>query len=242
MDRVLHRNAAFALAGLFLFAIWGFWPNYFSHPLTQANWRFHFHGITLISWFGLMISQAYLIRTNRRRVHRQVGKVSFFLAPLVVISTLVLAHYQLRPTELTDATLYFLLLPIALLLQFLLAYGLAIYHRRNPPLHARFMICTALPMMPAIFDRIMGFYVLPPTRAQFLPQIGGEPQYWLISWAMADVILILLAIWDWRSRRRLNVFPVVLAGFIILEALTMTAYSTASWRSFTQWFLSLPIS
>ncbi len=160
MDRVLHRNAAFALAGLFLFAIWGFWPNYFSHPLTQANWRFHFHGITLISWFGLMISQAYLIRTNRRRVHRQVGKVSFILAPLVVISTLVLAHYRLRPTELTDATLYFLLLPIALLLQFLLAYGLAIYHRRNPPLHARFMICTALPMMPAIFDRIMSFYVL----------------------------------------------------------------------------------
>ena len=242
MDRVLHRYAAFALAGLFLFAFWGFWPNYFSHPLSQASWRFHFHGITLISWFVLMITQAYLIRTNKRPVHRQVGKVSFILAPLVVISTLVLAHYRLRPTELTDATLYFLLLPIALLLQFLLAYGLAIYHRRNPPVHARFMICTALPMMPPIFDRIMGFYVLPPARAQFLPQIGGEPQYWLISWAMADILLILLAIWDWRSRRRLNVFPVVLVGFVILEALTMTVYSTTSWRSFTQWFLSLPLS
>ena len=242
MDRVLHRNLVFVLAGLFLFVFWGFWPSYFSRLLDQSSWRFHFHGLTMISWCVFMITQAYLIRANKRSVHKQVGKLSYVIAPLIVISTLVLAHYRLRPEGLTDATLYFLALPIALLLQYLVAYGLAIYHRRSPPVHARFMVCTALPMMPAIFDRVMGFYLMPPARAQFLPQIGGEPQYWLISWAVVDTLLILFSIWDWRSRRRLNVFPVVLVAFVIFEGLTMTVYSTALWRSFTQWFLSLPLS
>ena len=242
MDRILHRNTAFVLAGVFLFAFWGFWPTYFSHPLTQASWRFHFHAITMISWCALMVTQAHLIRANKRLVHRQVGKLSFVLAPLVVITTLSLTHYRLRSDEFSDVLLYALALPMGLLLQFALAYGLAIYHRRNPVIHARYMICTGFPMIPPIFDRILEVYLLPPPQAQFVPQIGGNPLYPLITYSASDLALILLSVWDWRFRRRLNVFPVVLCGFVVFQGLTFVLHHVSFWRSFAEWFLSLPIS
>ena len=97
MDRVLNRNATFALACLFLFAFLGFWPNYFSILLDQANWRFHFHGLALISWCVLMVLQTYLIRANKRAIHKKVGKISYLLVPIVIISTILLSHYQEKP-------------------------------------------------------------------------------------------------------------------------------------------------
>ena len=242
MDRVLHRNSAIVLAGVFLFAFWGFWPSYFSHPLDQATWRFHFHGLTLISWCVLMVTQAYLIRTNRRSIHKQVGKLSYVLAPLVVIATLNLVHFRLQEVELTDFFLYALALPIGLLLQFSFAYGLAIYYRSSPVIHARYMICTAFVMIPPIFDRVMYYYLLPPERAQFLPQVGGEAMYPLVTYTVSDAILVFLSIWDRRTRKGPPVFPVVLAVFIGFQALTFTVYRMPFWKSFAEWFLQLPLS
>ncbi len=242
MDRALNRNATFALAFLFLFAFWGFWPRYFSQLLDQSNWRFHFHGITLISWCVLMVLQASLIRTNKRSIHRKTGKLSYLIAPLVVISTIMLTHYQAKPLELSDFDLFGLAIPTTLLLQFTFAYGLAIYNRHNPMIHARFMICTALPMIPPIFDRIINFYLLTREQAQFLPQIGGDPLYPLISYLFVDVALIALSIWDWKSRRKLNVFPVVLAAYLLFQSHTFVAHRTESWRNFAEWFISLPLS
>jgi hypothetical protein len=242
MDRTLVRGVPYWLTGLFLFAVLGFWPSYFSRLLDQPGWQIHFHGLVMISWFALMISQALLIRKNRRNIHRQLGKISYLIAPLVFISILALTHYRSSPLGITEGSLYFTALPIALALQFVAAYGLAIYHRRTPAVHARFMVCTALPLVPAILDRVMFFYLLPPSRVQFLPQIEGDPQYWLISWTLVDASLIALSVWDWRSRKRLNVFPVLLAIFVVLEILTMTVYSTDMWIAFTKWFFSLPLS
>ena len=242
MDRVLHRNSVFVLTGIFLFVFLAFWPNYFSNLLGQSSWRFHFHGLTMISWCALMIAQASLIRANKRSIHKQLGQLSYFLAPMVIVSIFLLAHYQMAPVGIREWTLYFTALPIALALQFVVPYGFAVYHRKNASMHARFMLCTALSLMPAIVDRVNEHYLLPPARAQFLPQIDGVPQYQLISWAIVDTLLIVFSIWDWRSRRRLNVFPVLLMAFVSLEAITMTIYSTPAWRSFTAWFFSLPLS
>lgn len=242
MDRVLHRNSVLVLAGIFLLALPAFWPNYFSRLLDQSTWRFHFHGLTTIAWCALMVAQAYLIRANHRAAHKSLGKLSYVLAPAIVLSILLLAHYQYSPNGITEGMLYFTALPIALALQFAAAYGFAIYHRRNAPVHARFMVCTALPMLPAILDRVNSFYLIPPDRARFLPQIAGEPQYWLISWGIIDAFLVVMAVWDWRSRRRLNVFPVLFLVFVSLEVLTATIYQTPAWISFTQWFFSLPLS
>jgi len=242
MDRALNRNATFAFACIFLFAFWGFWPNYFSILLDQANWRFHFHGLTLISWCVLMVLQAYLIRTDKRAIHKKTGKISYVLVPLVIISSILLSHYQDKPRGFSDFTIHGVGIVATLLLQFTFAYGLAIYYRHKPVLHARFMICTALPMIPPIFDRVIIFYLLSPKQAEFLPQIGGQPLYPLISSLTVNGILIALTIWDWKSRRRLNVFPIVLGIFVLFQSILFFGHRWDAWRSFVGWFFELPLS
>ncbi len=242
MDRALHRNTVFVVAGVFLFLFLGFWPTYFSHPLTQPSWRTHFHAFALLAWCGLMVTQAYLIRTNRRSVHRQVGKLSYVIAPLVVIATLSALHYRLQLEGLSEIWVYSLAFVINLLIQFSVVYALAIYNRHNPVVHARFMICTVFPILPPIYDRVISVYVLPPEQAQFLPQVAEVPMYMLFSYVVTDVALVMLAIWDWKSRRRLNIFPSILIGFVALQALPFVIYRSTAWKSFSEWFVSLPLS
>jgi len=142
----------------------------------------------------------------------------------------------------SDAVLFSLAIPTTLLLQFTFTYGLAIHYRHKPTMHARFMICNALTMIPPIYARILGFYLLPPERAQFLPQIAGLPLYTVITDSIVNVILIALSVWDWKSRRRLNVFPVVLVAFILFQSFTYVAHHLEPWRILSGWFLELPLS
>ena len=242
MDRIFNRKVGTALGLFFLFAIWAFWPKYFSKPFSQADWRFHFHGLTLVAWCVLMVVQAYLIAAGKRPVHRKVGKLSYVVAPLVIVSTLSLAHYSLAPLVPSSDIYFQLSLPVCMLAKFSFAYGQAMYHRRRPTIHARFMVCTALVMITPIFDRILQFYLLPPEKAWFLPTVGGAPAYTLISFAAADIILLLLAVWDWRTRQSLRVFPIVLAVWIGLQGLTYILPYTAFWQTFTTSFLRLPLS
>ena len=142
----------------------------------------------------------------------------------------------------SDAVLFALAIPTTLLLQFMFTYGLAIHYRHKSRIHARYMICTALTMITPIFARILGSYLLPPERAQFLPQIAGFPLYMVFTDTIVNGILIALSIWDWKSRQRLNVFPVVLVAFILFQSFTYVAHHLESWKIVSEWFLSLPLS
>jgi len=241
MDRAIHKNSAIVLSAVFLLSFWAFWPAYLSGALTQVDWRVHFHAVALSSWCVLMVIQAYLIRSNRRSIHKQIGKLSYVLAPLVVIASLTAAHNFLGREALANYEPYILAFVLGLAAQFAFGYAFAIYHRRNSLLHARFVICTALPMVPPILDRIMVYYVLPPPRAGFLPAIEGFPTYEFVSYAVVNGVLVALSIWDWRSRRRLNVFPVVLGAFVVFQGLPVLIYGTAAWGRFYEWFLGLPL-
>ena len=61
----------------------------------------------------LLIAQATLIRTQRREWHRALGKVSYVLVPLIVVSTLLLAHYRMKQ-EINQDLLYFFYVQVAL--------------------------------------------------------------------------------------------------------------------------------
>ena len=241
MDRAIHKHSAPILATLFAFSFLAFWPAYLSGALIDVDWRVHFHAVTLALWCVLMITQAYLIRTNRRPIHRWTGKLSYLLAPLVVLASLSAVHGLLQREGVDGIWAYALAFVLGLVAQFVFAYALAIYHRKNPALHARFMICTAFPMIPPILDRVLLFYLLPPDRAGFLPSIEGIPLYELVPFVLTDVILVALSIWDWRSRSRINVFPVVLAAFVLFQVLPLLVYRAAFWDRFSLWFLSLPL-
>lgn len=66
--------------------------------------------VAMALWLLMLISQAFLIRTDRRTLHRLAGRASYVLVPLIVLSTLSLAHLRVRESgnELPAELLYFL--------------------------------------------------------------------------------------------------------------------------------------
>lgn len=241
LDKFLYQNTGLCFAVFFVFVLWAFWPRYFSDVLGQKEMRFHTHGITLTLWCILLILQAYLIRTKHKRAHRLVGKFSYLLVPLIIITTINLKHFRMQGSDLlADRPFYSLALILNGLVVFTLLYGLAIYYRRNPLVHARYRVSTIFPFFTPVTDRIISRHFRP--LLQFAPMLEGKPIAPVIGFAMADILLLMLLLWDWRTNRRLDVFPIALSLVVLYQASVLTFYHFPFWRAFGAWFISLPLS
>ena len=225
------RNSVYFFAALAVFAIAAFWPSYLSRISAVTEGHVHAHGAVMASWLAMLIAQAFLIRSNRRPMHRLLGKASYVLAPLVVLSTLSLAHMRLAEAGQAPSVdlLYFLYVQFSLLGLFLLCYSLATYHRKSPQVHARYMACTALTLIDPIFARIdYAWFGIDFPLAQML------------TYGMIYSFLVGLAIWDWKHRRP-AVFLRMLPIFVIVQLPTFFVYKLPAWQTFAVWYGSLPL-
>lgn len=241
-DRVLHRQSVWWFGGFFAFALWAFWPSYFSHPFNQPEVRLHTHGIAMSLWCVMLIAQAYLIRQGLKQTHRLVGKLSYALVPFIVFATLNLVHFRMKASvgQLSNVTLYFTALMLNAVVVFVALYALAIYYRPQPAVHARYMVCTAFPLFTPVTDRIVFNYF--PSLVEFVPTLDGSPMVQVLGFLLADVLLLALATWDWRANRRKNVFPIALGMMVLYHASVVTFYRLPFWKAFSEWFVKLPLS
>jgi len=226
------RNSVYFFTLLALFAIAAFWPSYLSRATSIPEVRVHLHGAVMALWVAMLITQAFLIRNGARPTHRLIGKASYVLAPLIVLSTLALAHLRLHEAgdEPPVDLLYFVYVQLAMLSLFVLAYVLAIKHRKTPQLHARYMACTALALFDPIFARLLNSH------------LGIDfPLAQVITYTAMDAILLGLALWDWRHDRRPPVYPAMLAVFVLVQLPTFFLYKLPVWRKVAVWYGSLPI-
>jgi len=225
--------------------VWAFWPSYFSRLFEQPNIWFHAHGVALALWLGMLVVQAQLIRTQRRSLHRQLGKLSYVLAPAVVVITTVFIHQRVAPavvglSVLPPMALHFLALTLLSLVAFAAFYGLAIARRRDSQTHARWMICTVFPLVTPVTDRLIGAHLRP--LVSLVPRIDGSPILPTVGFLLADLSLAALSWWDWRVNRRRDVFPVALAVLLVYHVGTLTLHRVPLWNAICIWFLGLPLS
>lgn len=232
-------SARFFVAFLAL-TVWAFWPSYFARLFEQPNAWFHAHGIVLALWLTMLVVQAQLIRTQRRAWHRQLGKLSYALAPAVVAITTVFVHQRVSASAagmptLPPLLLHFLALTLLSLVAFAVFYALAIARRRDPHAHARWMICTVFPLVTPVTDRLIGAHL--PPLVGWVPRIDGTPILPAAGFALADLLLLALSWWDWRVNRRRDVFPVALGVLLVYHAGTLTLHRVSLWNAFCVWFL-----
>jgi hypothetical protein len=225
--------------------VWAFWPSYFSRLFEQPTVLHHAHGIVLALWLVMLVTQAQLVRTQRRPLHRQLGKLSYVVAPAVVIVTTLFVHQAFAAglggfAQLPAPALHSLALMLGSLAAFAVFYGLAIAKRRDSLAHARWMVCTVFPMFTPVTDRLIAAHVRP--LIGVLPRIDGNPVLPVVGFALADVLLLALSWWDWRANRRLDVFPVALGVLLAYHVATLTLHRVPAWNSFSTWFLQLPLS
>ena len=225
----MHRASAYYFIALLLLAIPAFWPTYLFPPKYETDWHVHLHGAAMLAWMLLLVAQASLIATRRNDIHRRLGKVSYALVPLIVVSTLLLAHYRLRHT-INEELLYFFVVQLALLGVLALAYGLAMANRKRPALHMRYMVCTSLTLVDPILARIL-----------FHAAGTGFPAGKVVTYALTDAILAVLAWIDWRGGQRQRVYLSMLGVFIAAQIPTFFLYKLPAWRQLAEWYASLPL-
>ena len=237
----LYHFGVRLFAGFTMAMLVAFWPSYFSRLAEQPSSHHHAHGIAMSLWLVLLVAQASLMRSGNRALHRRLGLLSYLLVPVIVVVTLRFVHYTVQegPAELGAYGLFFLALVVVTLVGFVTLYALAMLNRAQPAVHARYMVATIFPLFPPVTDRLFGRFM--PSIIDSMPRIGGAPIIQCAGFAIADVILVGLAIWDWQTNGR-RVFAIALAVVVAAQAAILTLHNFGFWSAFGTWFVSLPLS
>ena len=224
----IYKKAYWYLSFVFLFIFVGFFPTYFSR-LAKTDWMHHLHAIVAMSWLGLLITQTYLAGNKKWKWHRQLGVSSFVLAPLLVITALMMTHVMLAAqTNLKIGSPFIMLafVDISTLSYFIFFYGLAIKNKKNVLKHQRYMVSTVFIIIPESFGRVLLFYV---------PRIHTFT--YAVFYAVSFILLVLvtLIIDDLRKGKQYFAYWFSFVYFLILLILIpfianwLVMYSISHW-------------
>ncbi|GAB2558518.1 hypothetical protein [Spirosoma aerophilum] len=91
-----YRHISFQFIALLLISMAGFWKTYLIrfpafYGFVTAH---HLHGLLMLLWVVLLIAQPLLIRAKNIELHRILGKASYVLMPLMVLSMLMVTWVQ----------------------------------------------------------------------------------------------------------------------------------------------------
>lgn len=227
------RAAAFALV-LLVLAMPAFWPDYGSRPGTVDRYT-HAHAALGVTWLLALIAQPLLIRARRVRLHKAIGAPAVAVGVAFVVSSVLLTHHRAARMDaaLFERAGHGFALPLIMAVIFAAALLLAVQWRRVMPMHARFMICTALALVDPLVARLLHFYG-PPLPAGFLYQV---PAFAIIVGVMVGMLQTLPPAYP--GRRTFRHFTVVVAGLL---ALHFVAPWSAAWLEVMRWFRALPLT
>lgn len=226
----LFRNAFYWFIGLAIVLVLGFWNSYFSKLGEVEHFTHHLHALAMLGWVLVLIAQSWLIRTRRNPQHRLIGRMSLLLAPLVVISGVMVALYALANAKnpMSPGFLGVFWISLFQAALFALFYALGIRHRRNMKLHARYMVSTALIFLMPGLVRVLFNYVAP---------MG----VWLPNFYVMFYLPLLIALWllfqDWRKQQPLRPFTLFSALWAAALGLWLVLPETTLWRGFASWCL-----
>jgi len=225
-------NIGFLFIGIWLCALIGFHRTYTVHfpNFKGFQWQQHFHGIMLMSWFGMLIIQPFLIRLGKTRLHRQLGRLGYVLAPLVCYSIFLvtkLVYYREIQHRPENSVLAQLSLDIPTIFIFGLFFALAMINRRSPQAHMRYMIGTSLLM-------------IGPGLGRTLIVFGGVafPMAVTIVYYVAEAVSVLFLLNDFRKGN--SVKPMLtITVILIANHLLWSFQESAFWQGIAKWFVSI---
>lgn len=224
-----YRNAYYWFCLLLAVSILGFWRSYFSQwGQGTVDLAHHAHGLAMLLWIAMLITQAWLIRTRRNPMHRTLGRTSLVLAPIVVVTGIWVNLHFMRGREgpYPDELISIYWFGFFLALAFGVLYTLAIVYRRRVQLHARYMAATALVFVVPGLSRAIANYVEPAT--------GWLPTFFQVTWVPLLIGLWLLYL-DWRNGKDLVPFLVFNGLWIGNLVMWVLSPRMAVWHRLAAW-------
>ena len=162
-----YKNIGNYFLILILFIALGFYYPYFSlfPQFKSVTTTVHIHAISLMLWVLILITQPILIRHKKYKAHKIIGRFTYFLVPVVIITCLGVMrqqYYEGIERKLTSAqSLKTLFVSFTQALSIIIFYLLAIINvlKGNIAFHMRYMICLFLEFIPPTFGRTLGYWL-----------------------------------------------------------------------------------
>ena len=145
---------------LFGICILAFWPVYFS-KLAQTRFMIHLHSLLGMIWIVMLFMQSWLARKRSYKAHRSIGRVSYGIVFLFVITAFMLFHNFLNThnpfTEAFGARIFLYDFTGIVFLSLAYLFAVTIYKKKSK-IHSRLMISTIILMSFPIISRLFLFY------------------------------------------------------------------------------------
>ena len=231
-SKINFDKSGYYILGLIVIVLLGFWRGYFSELIAGTSMHssiFHFHAVMMSLWIAMLIVQPLLIRKKKFAAHRFIGKLSFVVMPLLVISIIQIMHYEGNLFPENELTFIGSMNGAILMSTF---YLIAIWKSSNINIHARAMVCTGITMIQPASDRVM-FNI-------FEMQM---PTVFFVSWGIIYLLLIVLIIIERKQKDGRWIFPLYLCMHVMLvSSILVVEKIPVVDPAFGKWFLKLPLT
>jgi hypothetical protein len=225
----LYPDAPWYFTLLLVVAVIGFYPSYFS-VLGETDAAHHFHGALATTWMLMLILQSWLMRKRLFHAHRVTGRASLVIAPLFVVSGIMIIYVMVSSSNGFSQAFgaRFAFVDILTVGYFALAYALAIHHRRNTALHARYLASTAILVLPPALARTL----------QIIPGLDSVEPSFHVSFLISELVVVTLLLRDLRQSAPLIPYAVLLSLLVIEQIGFIVVPSIGWWNALCASFVS----
>jgi uncharacterized membrane protein YozB (DUF420 family) len=177
----------------------------------------HVHGSVFSAWVTVFLVQTLLIARGSRELHQRLGWIAVGIAATMVILVVAAMIEQLRrvggfpPPPLALALSAFDIVVFAILV------GAAIYWRKQPDWHKRFMLSATILLLGAPMFRIVIHYV----------GITDMSKVGIVATLLVDAFFLPCFTYDLVTRRRIHPAYFVALALIVLDQIAQV--QVVSW-------------
>lgn len=237
----IYNNLGYWFLLFVLLAFVGFYKTYFSVLFESHPKVVHLHFGFMAIWMGIVIVQPFLIKYHKTSWHRTIGKISYFVVPLVIWTAIRISEFSYfsYKTDLetqvesglstyTEAEILHMCardlgLPVFYILWLAIFYLLAIYHRKDRIPHSRYILACALTFIGPSLDRVFIFWF----ERYFI--FGTFPIEYL-AFAVINVILVVMWIIDKGNPKGRRTLGISLSIYLLGQILYATVRETQAWE------------
>jgi hypothetical protein len=218
-----------AMAALvILTAFAGFAPSFYLrssfHPDHELSVLLHIHGLVFSAWLILFLVQTSLIAKGSRLLHQRLGWFAFAVAVLMLLLVGAATVEQMRRGLPLEVAATDISLNLFGAIMFGVPLGCAIYYRKRPDWHKRFMLCATLGLLGAPILRLL----LLSTNLEF-------PTAIIWGAVVTDLFFLPCFAYDLFTRGRIHrAYLYMLALFIVCEFAMLRILSWPPWLDFSR--------
>lgn len=226
----------------------GFYKSYFIVLFQPRASVVHIHFALMMIWAAMLITQPILIRRKKHAIHRMIGKISYVVMPLLLITGFFMIRFvyyrdlnnlnlqvtegksQLSASQVLQQVADGVRIIVVYLIWLGFFYFRAILNRRTTSVHARYMVAASLTMIGPTVDRILYFWFGIENFFGVIPQES-------LSYLLQDLLLAGLLIYDYKNKKPTKTLWICLLTYMIGQFLYFFVMGKDFWKVFVSFIM-----